>query len=156
MAHAQKPDFVFRAKRTSPFKSRGGGASVQSTAGTRGVRISGTNAGYTMFRGSVKGNGYPLRSPVSPSLPLPCVTVCNHISSGVYQSGPVSFDVLYVFPEDIRRNFTLSTCKRLAPCLSQSATTLGGEKSTKYQWPNAAARTATNKLSVCRFIITIL
>jgi len=24
MAHAQKPDFVFRAKRTSPFKSAGG------------------------------------------------------------------------------------------------------------------------------------
>jgi len=27
MAHAQKPDFVFRAKRTSPFKSAGGGVS---------------------------------------------------------------------------------------------------------------------------------
>jgi len=32
-----------------------------------------------MFRGSVKGTGYPLHSPVSPSLPLPCVTVCHHI-----------------------------------------------------------------------------
>ena len=42
------------------------GASVQSTAGSRGVRISGSNAGYTMFRGSVKGTGYPLHSPVSP------------------------------------------------------------------------------------------
>jgi hypothetical protein len=28
MAHAQKPDFVFRAKRTSPFKSAGGVSSV--------------------------------------------------------------------------------------------------------------------------------
>ena len=37
---------------TSPFKSAG--ASVQSTTGSRGVRISGSNAGYTMFRGSVK------------------------------------------------------------------------------------------------------
>ena len=36
------------------------GASVQSTAGSRGVRISGSNAGYTMFRGGVKGTGYPL------------------------------------------------------------------------------------------------
>ena len=36
------------AKRTSPFKSRGV-TSVQSTAGSRGVRISGSNAGYTMF-----------------------------------------------------------------------------------------------------------
>jgi len=46
--------------------------------------ISGSNAGYTMFRGSVKGTGYPLHSPVSPSLPLLCVTVCYHISAGVY------------------------------------------------------------------------
>jgi len=57
------------AKRTSPFKSAG--ASVQSTTGSRGVRISGSNAGYTMFRGSVKGTGYSLHSPVSPSFPLP-------------------------------------------------------------------------------------
>jgi len=27
----------------------GGGASVQSTTGSQGVRISGSNAGYTMF-----------------------------------------------------------------------------------------------------------
>jgi len=31
----------------------------------------------------VKGSGYPLHSPVSHSLPLPCVTVCHHISTGV-------------------------------------------------------------------------
>jgi hypothetical protein len=55
------------SKRTSPFKSLG--ASVQSTAGSRGVRISVSNAGYTMFRSSVKSTGYPLHSPVSPSLP---------------------------------------------------------------------------------------
>ena len=61
------------AKRTSPFKSAG--ASVQSTTGSRGVRIGGSNAGYTVFRGSVKITGYPLHSPVFPSLPLPCVTV---------------------------------------------------------------------------------
>ena len=68
-AHAQKPT----AKRTSPFKSAG--ASVQSTAGSRGVRISGSNAGYTVFRGSVKSTGYPLHSPVSPSLP-PSASSC--------------------------------------------------------------------------------
>ena len=70
------------AKRTSPFKSAG--ASVQSTIGSRGERISGSNAGCTIFRGSVKGTGYPLHSPVSPSLPLPCVTVRHHISTGLY------------------------------------------------------------------------
>ena len=50
--------FRLSAKQTSPFKSAG--ASVQSTTGNRGVPISGSNAGYTMFRGSVKGTGYPL------------------------------------------------------------------------------------------------
>jgi hypothetical protein len=50
--------FRLSAKRTSPFKSAG--ASVQSTSGSRGVRISGSNAGYTVFRGSVKGTGYAL------------------------------------------------------------------------------------------------
>jgi len=76
--------FRLSAKRTSTFKSAGGGASVQSTTGSRGVHISSSNAGYTMFRGSVKSTGYPLHSPVSPSLPLPCVTVCHHISTGLY------------------------------------------------------------------------
>ena len=74
--------FHLSAKRTSPFKSAG--ASVQSTTGSRGVRISGSNAGYTMFRGGVKSTGYPLHSPISPSLPLLSVTVCHHISTGFY------------------------------------------------------------------------
>jgi hypothetical protein len=74
--------FHLSAKRTSLFKSAG--TSVQSTTGSRGVRIGGSNAGYTMFRGSVKGTGYPLHSRVSPSLPLPCVTVCHHVSTGLY------------------------------------------------------------------------
>ena len=51
--------FRLSAKRTTPFKSAG--ASVQSTTGSRGVRISGSNAGYIMFRGSVKG--FPFTSP---------------------------------------------------------------------------------------------
>ena len=73
--------FRLLTKRTSLFKSAG--ASVQSTTGSRGVRISGSNAGYTMFRGSLKGTRYPLHSPVFPSLLLLCVTVCHHISTGV-------------------------------------------------------------------------
>ena len=44
--------FRLSPKRTSPFKSAG--ASVQSTAGSRVVRISGSNAGYTTFRWSVR------------------------------------------------------------------------------------------------------
>ena len=72
--------FRLSEKGTRPFKSAG--ASVQSTTGSRGVCDS--HAGYTKFRGSVKGIGYPLYSPVSPSLPLPCVTVCRHFSTGLY------------------------------------------------------------------------
>ena len=74
--------FRLSAKRTSPFKSAG--ASVQSTTGSRVVRIGGSSAGYTMFRGNVKNTGYPLHSPVSPSLPLPCVSVYHHIYAGLY------------------------------------------------------------------------
>jgi len=48
--------------------------------------IVGSNAGYTMFWGSVKGTAYPLHSPVSHSLPFPCVTICHHISTEVYKS----------------------------------------------------------------------
>jgi hypothetical protein len=66
--------FRLSAKRTSPFKSAG--ASVQSTTGSRGVRISGSNAGYTMFRGSVKSTDYQLHSP----LPLPASRVPSHFN----------------------------------------------------------------------------
>ena len=74
--------FRLSVKRTSPFKSAG--ASVHSTTGNRSVRISCSNAGYIIFRVSVKSTGYPLHSPVPPSLPLPCVTVCPHSSSALY------------------------------------------------------------------------
>ena len=67
--------FRLSAKRTSPFKSAG--ASVQSTTGSRGVRISGSNAGYTKFRGSVKSTGYPLHSHFPFTSPL----VRHHVPS---------------------------------------------------------------------------
>jgi len=82
MAHALRPHFIFRRNGRVHLNRRG--ASVQSTAGSQGVRISGSNAGYTMFRGSVKGTGYLLHSPASPLLPLPWVTVCHHISTRLY------------------------------------------------------------------------
>jgi hypothetical protein len=81
MAHAQEPEFVFRRNGRVHLNRRW--ASGQSTTSSRVVRISGSNTGYTMFRGSVKGTGYPIYSPVFSSL-LPCVTVCCHISTGLY------------------------------------------------------------------------
>jgi hypothetical protein len=74
--------FRLSAKRRSTFNRQG--ASVQSTTCSRGVRIRGSNTGYIMLRGSVKGTGYTFHSPVSPSLPLPYVTVCHHVSNGLY------------------------------------------------------------------------
>jgi hypothetical protein len=85
--------FRLSAKRTSPFKSAG--TSVQSTTGSRDVRIRGSIAEYTMFRGSVKSTGYPLHSPVSPSLPLPCVTVRRHISTGLYIAIHIAIPLQY-------------------------------------------------------------
>jgi hypothetical protein len=73
--------FCLSTKQTRPFKLAG--VSVQSTTGSRGVCISGSNAGYTMFRGSVKSTGYPLHLPVLPSFPLLCITVCQRISTGL-------------------------------------------------------------------------
>ena len=77
--------FSLSAKRTSPFKSAGGRQFSRLLA-AEVCASAVVMLGYTMFRGSVKGTGYPLHSPVSPSLPLPCVTVCHHISIGVYRT----------------------------------------------------------------------
>ena len=71
MAHAQKPDFVFRRNSLVHLNRRSRQFSRLLAAV---VRISGNNAGYTMFRGSVKVTGCPLHSPVSPSLPILCVS----------------------------------------------------------------------------------
>ena len=59
MAHVQKPEFAYRRNGRVNL-NLGGGVSVQSTTGIRVVCISGSNAGYTMFRDSVKSTGYPL------------------------------------------------------------------------------------------------
>jgi len=77
---AQKTNLVFRLTDESIQSIQ----SVQSATGRRGLRISGSNAGYAMFRGSVKGTGYQFHSPVSHSLPFPYDNVCHHISTGVY------------------------------------------------------------------------
>jgi len=67
--------FVLPAKRTSPFKTAG--VSVQSTAGSRVVRISGQQLYRPCSDVQCKAAGYPLHSHLSISLLLPCVTVCH-------------------------------------------------------------------------------
>jgi hypothetical protein len=108
--------FRLSAKRTSPFKLWG--ASVQSTTGSRGVRISGSNARHTMFRGSAKGTDYPLHSPVSPSLPLPFVTGCHPISTGLYAlDTPCSEVVRRVLVTHSILQFPLHFPSRASPCV---------------------------------------
>ena len=88
--------FRLSAKRTSPIKLEG--ASDQSTTGSRVVRISGNNAGYTMFRGSVKGTGYSLNWPVAPSLTLPT----SPCSITIQLESTTCFSKLQVTGENVR------------------------------------------------------
>ena len=86
MAHAQKPVFVFRPNGRVHLNRRGGG-SVQSNTGRRAVHISVQGLYCSckpVFCSHVTLTGCPLYSRVSPSLLLPCVTVCHHISNAVY------------------------------------------------------------------------
>jgi hypothetical protein len=66
--------------------------------------FSGSNTGYTMFRGRVKSTGYPLHSPVSPLLPIPRVTVCHHISTGLYLAWNVHAPYCHLWPARLYHN----------------------------------------------------
>jgi len=82
--HTRRNHISSFGERTSPFKLAG--ASVQSTSDSRGVRISGSNAGYTMFRGSVDISQievYGLTFTAPGSLTLP---TWNNLSSVLNQT----------------------------------------------------------------------
>jgi len=88
-----RPETRFRlsTERTSPFKLAG--ASVQSTTSRRAVHVSLQGLYCScepVFCSHVTLTGYPLHSLVSPSL-LPCVTVCNHISTWIYNSNRTKY-----------------------------------------------------------------
>ena len=74
--------FGLSAKRTSPFKSVG--VSAQLTTGSRGVRISRQRLYRPCSDVQCKAAGYPLHSHLSPSLPLPCVTMCHQVPNTLY------------------------------------------------------------------------
>ena len=99
--------FRLSAKRTSPFKSAG--ASVQSTASSRGVRISGSNAGYTMFRGSVKrceGVWLPFASfPLHfPSRASPCA-IRFQLDSNTIRPAVQGYGDAVQYPEKINTDY---------------------------------------------------
>ena len=86
MAHAQKPEFVY---------PRNGGAHLNRWGRqfSRLLAVEECRSAVIMIvmldrpRSEVKWNstGYLLHSPVSPSLHLPCVTVCHQVPNELYQ-----------------------------------------------------------------------
>jgi len=82
MAHAKKPDFVFRRNGQVHLNRQGRQFSRLLAAEVCASAV--VMLDTSCSRGGAKGTGYPLHSAVSPSLPRPCVTVCHHISAGVY------------------------------------------------------------------------
>ena len=83
MAHAQKPDFVFPRNGRVHLNRRGRQFSrllaAEVCASAVVIRIN------HVPRECVS-TGYPLHSPVSPSLPLPCATVCHQVPNDLYCS----------------------------------------------------------------------
>jgi len=83
MVHAQKTDFVFRRNGRVHLNQRGRQFSrlLAAEVCTSAVVMLDTPWSEVVWRVLAT----PLHSPVSLSYPLPCVTVCHHISAGVYQ-----------------------------------------------------------------------
>ena len=89
MAHAQKPDLVFQRKGRVHLNWRGWGwggqfsrllaAEVCASAVVMVVILD-----TPCSEVECKTTGYPLHSHVSPSLPLPCVTVCHQVPKALY------------------------------------------------------------------------
>ena len=81
MAHAQKPDFVFRRNGRVHLNRRGRFFSRLLAAESFASALVMLDTPSPRY---CESTGYPLHSPVSPSLPLLCVTVCHHISNALY------------------------------------------------------------------------
>jgi len=81
MAHAQKPDFVF--PRTGRVHLNRWGRQF-----SRLLAADVCASAWVMLDNHVRkwreNTGYPLNSPVSPSLPLPCVNVCQQVPNELY------------------------------------------------------------------------
>jgi len=81
MEHAQKPDFIFRRNRRVHLNLQGRLFSLLLAAE---VCASAVVMLDTPRSEVCESTGYPLHSPFSPSLPLPCVTMCHQVSNALY------------------------------------------------------------------------
>ena len=97
MAHAQKPDLVFQRNGRVHLNRQGHqfsrllAAEVCASAVIMVVMLD-----TPCSEAECKTAGYPLHSPVSPSLPLPCVTVCHQVSTELYLKLAMTISFSYV------------------------------------------------------------
>jgi hypothetical protein len=78
MAHAQKPDLVFQRNGRVHLNRRGGKFNRLLAVEECGLLVM---LDRPCSEVECRSSGYPIHSPVSPSLPLPCVTLCHHVSN---------------------------------------------------------------------------
>ena len=85
MAHVQKPEFVF-PRNGRVHLNRWGRQFSRLLAVEECGSVVLMVVMLNRTRSEIKWNctGYPLHSPVSPSLPLPCVTVCHQVPNELY------------------------------------------------------------------------
>ena len=83
-AHAQKPDFVFRQNGRVYLNRRGQQFSRLLAAELCASAVVMLDKPSSEVVWSVLAT--PIHSSFTPSLPQPCVTVCHHVSSGLYTS----------------------------------------------------------------------
>ena len=93
MAHAQKLDLVFQRNGRVHLNRRGGQFSrllADELCASAVVMV--VTMDTPCSEVECKTTGYPLHSPVSPSLPPepPCVTVCHQVSTELYLPAPHS------------------------------------------------------------------
>jgi len=84
MAHAQKPDLVFRRNGRVHLNRQGRQFRCLLAAELCGLAVVMLDTPCS----EVVWRVLATHPPVSPSLPLPCVIVCHHISTGPYQQRP--------------------------------------------------------------------
>ena len=94
MAHAQKPDLVFRRNGRIHLNWRRGQFSrlLAAEVCASAVVMLDTPCSDVEY----KSTGYPLHSHVSPSLPLPCVTVCHQVSTELYHESNATYVYNYI------------------------------------------------------------
>jgi hypothetical protein len=91
-----EPRFGLSEKRTIPFKLAGGGGGGGQFSRLLAAAVCASAVVMVVMLDTpcseveCKTTGYPLHLHVSPSLPLPCVTVCHQVSTELYHAEMVT------------------------------------------------------------------